>query len=211
MRTICRQRGWLLLRAALTCAVAAHGAERAPDAVGSMLYLNDDDYFSGILRDCPTENTLRWQARGATQPFEFDIDAIRAAYFAPPQKLPMLQGEYRIELSDGDVLYGSLAAVTKDYFEIDSAQFGHLKIARAEIQRLALVSSEAFAYRGPNSLAEWTSDNIGKWRDEAGRLVTNKRGASIRKTLNIPAQARIEFELAWDKSPQFSLTFSASD
>src|SRR5437762_12438047 len=31
------------------------------DNIGSMLYLNDDDYFSGELRDCPTANTLRWQ------------------------------------------------------------------------------------------------------------------------------------------------------
>ena len=73
------------------------------------------------------------------------------------------------------------------------------------------MSSAAFAYRGPNSLAEWTSDDIGKWREEAGRLVTNKRGASIKKSIKIPEQARIEFEIAWDKSPQFSLAFCASD
>lgn len=211
MRKTCRQLGWLILSAALTCVAIAHGAERAPDAIGSMLYLNDDDYFSGVLRDCPTANTLRWQARGATQPFEFGIDAIRAAYFAPPQNRPAPDGEYCFELTNGDVMYGSLAAITKDDVEINSTQFGPLKIARAEIQRLAPVSSNAFAYRGPNSLVEWTSDDIGKWREEAGRLVTSKRGASIKKSINIPEQARIEFEIAWDKSPQFSLIFAASD
>ena len=201
MRNIRRQLGWLIVSIALACAAAAHGrARRLPDAVGSMLYLNDDDYFSGSLRDCPTPNTVRWQARGATQPFEFSADAIRSAYFAPPSNRPAPEGEYRIELSDGDVLFGSLAAVTKDDFEIDSAQFGHLKIARAEIQRLAPVLSAAFAYRGPNGLAEWTSDDISQWREEAGRLVTNKRGASIKKSITIPEQARIEFEIAWDKS-----------
>src|SRR6476660_9417052 len=199
MRKICRQLGWVILSVALTCAAITHGAERAPDAVGSMLYLNDDDYFSGVLRDCPTANTLRWQARGATQPFEFGIDAIRAAYFAPPQDRPVPDGEYCFELSDGDMLYGSLVAMTKDEIEINSVQFGQLKIARAEIQRLSRVSSAAFVYRGPNSLAEWTSNDIGKWREEAGRLITNKRGASIVKnSIKIPEQARIEFEIAWD-------------
>lgn len=192
--------------------VRLHGAPNgSADPIDSMLYLNDDDYFSGDLRDCPTANTIRWQARGTTQPFEFNADAIRSAYFAPPQKRPAPDGEYCFELSDGDVLYGSLAAITKDNFEINSTQFGHLKIDRAVIHRLAPVASAQFAYRGPNSLAEWTSDHLGQWREEAGRLVTNTRRASIKKSVAIPKQAHFEFEIAWSKAPQFSLAFCASD
>src|SRR3954453_24227658 len=119
MRSICRQLGWLITSAALVCAAVAHAAPPAPDTFGSMLYLNDDDYFNGTLRDSSTANTVRWQARGATQPFEFGADAVRAAYFAPPANRPAPEGEYRIELSEGDVLFGSLAAVTKDALEID--------------------------------------------------------------------------------------------
>src|SRR3954462_5242242 len=107
--------------------VGLHGASNgSPDTTGSMLYLNDDDYFSGDLRDCPPANTIRWQARGTTQPFEFHADAIRSAFFPPPQKRPAPVGEYCFELSDGDILYGSLAAITKDDLEINSTQFGHL-------------------------------------------------------------------------------------
>src|SRR5215213_837059 len=177
----------------------------SPENIGSMLYLNDDDYFSGELRDCPIANTVRWQARGTTQPFEFSTDAIRSAYFAPPQKRPAPDGEFCFELSDGDVLYGSLAAITKDNFEINSSQFGNLKVARALIHRLAPVAAAQFEYRGPNSLAEWNSEDIGQWREEAGRLVTNKRRASIKKSISIPEQAHFEFEISWSKAPQFSL------
>ena len=116
----CRHLCWLIVSTALTCAAAAHSAEPAPAAAGGMLYLNDGDYFSGRLRDCPAANILRWQASGATGPFEFNTDAIRSAYFAPPPKRPAPDGEYCIELSNGDVLYGSLTAITKDDFEIDS-------------------------------------------------------------------------------------------
>src|SRR4051812_9596483 len=183
----------------------------SPEIIGSMLYLNDDDYFSGELRDCPTANTIRWQSRGTTQPFEFSAEAVRSAYFAPPQKRPAPDGEYCFELSDGDVLYGSLAAITKDNFEINSTQFGQLKIARAVMHRFVPVASAEFVYRGPNSLTEWTSDDIGKWREEAGRLVTTKRRASIKKSIAIPEQARFEFEISWSKAPQFSLAFCASE
>src|SRR5262245_54171511 len=118
MQTLRRQCCWVMLSVTLACATIVHSAERAPDAIGSVLYLNDDDYFSGVPRDCPAANTLRWQARGATQPFEFGVDAIRAAYFAPPQHRPVPDGELCFELSDGDVLYGSLVAMTKDETEI---------------------------------------------------------------------------------------------
>src|SRR5256885_4401180 len=69
------------------------------DPAGSMLYLKDGDYFAGRLRDCPTANPLRWQASGATQPFEFAAETVRSAYFAPPSKRPAPEGEYRLELS----------------------------------------------------------------------------------------------------------------
>ena len=189
-------------------------AGRPESAIGpavSMLYLNDGDYFSGSVRDCSTANALRWQALGATQPFEFTADSIRSAYFAPPAKPPSPDGDYSIELSDGDVLYGSLSAITKDALEIDSTRLGHLKIARSEIHRLTPVASASVTYRGPNGLADWTSDNIGQWREEAGRLVTNKHGAIIKKEIAIPEQAHFEFEISWSKSPQFRLSFSAFD
>jgi thiol-disulfide isomerase/thioredoxin len=181
------------------------------DPTLSMLYLGDDDYFAGALRDNPNQNTIRWQAAGAAEPFEFGPEAVRSAYFAPPAVRPLPEGEYCIELTDGDILYGNLAAITTDDYEIDSTQFGHLKIARAEVQRLDPVTSNAFTYRGPNNLIEWTSDDISQWREEAGRLVTDKRGAAIKKSLKIPEQARFEFEIAWDKTPQFCLAFASSD
>jgi thiol-disulfide isomerase/thioredoxin len=211
MQNVPRQLGRLILSLALGCAAIAHGADPSPNPVDAMLYLNDGDYFSGRLRDCQEANVLRWQANGATQSFEFGADAIRSAYFAPPEKRPAPTGEYCFELSDGDVLYGTLTAITKDDFEIDSGPFGHPKIARAEVRRLLAADSETFVYRGPNGLAEWTSDDIFKWRQEAGRLVTDKRGASIKKSIAIPDQAHFEFEIAWTKTPQFTLAFCASD
>jgi thiol-disulfide isomerase/thioredoxin len=177
----------------------------------SMLYLSDEDYFAGKLCDNPHPNTIRWQAYGATEAFEFGPEAVRSAYFAPPAVRPVPKGEYCIELTQGDILCGSLTAITKDAYEIDSSEFGHLKIARAEVQRLTPIASNAFTYRGPNNLVEWTSDDIGQWREEAGRLVANKRGAAIKKSLKIPEQARFEFEIAWDKTPQFCLAFASSD
>src|SRR3954447_6063524 len=88
-----------------------------PASSGPMLYLKDGDYFAGSLQPSTAKNVLRWQTQGAAEPFEFTVDSIRSAYFAPPQKRPAPNGEYYIELSDGDVLFGSIALIDKGQVE----------------------------------------------------------------------------------------------
>jgi thiol-disulfide isomerase/thioredoxin len=176
-----------------------------------VLYLNGGDYFRGRLGDAAKPNVLRWQADGAAQPFEFSPQAVHSAYFVPPQKRPAAEGDYCLELSDGDILFGSLKAITNDQIEVASSQFGNLKIARAEVHSLTPAASAAFVYRGPNGIGEWSSENIDQWQEEAGRLITKARGAMIKKEIPIPQQAHFEFEISWSQSPQFTLGFCLSN
>src|SRR4051812_32297671 len=186
-----------------------------PASSGPMLYLKDGDYFAGSLQASAAKNVLRWQTQGAAEPFDFTVESIRSAYFAPPQKRPTPDGEYYVELSDGDVLFGSVSAVDKDHVELDSAQFGHLKILRNEVHRLTPTAAAATVYRGPNGLAEWTVDAApmakNTWREEAGRLISSQQHSAIKKNIAIPEQAHIEFEISWLSNPRFALAFCASD
>ena len=101
-----------------------------PSPLGSMLYLNDDDYFSGTLRDCTTPNTLRWQARG--RPSRSNLAPTQFAPLTLPRpKTAAPEGEYSLELSEATCCSAPWPR-SQGRFEIDSAQFGHLKIARAE-------------------------------------------------------------------------------
>lgn len=181
------------------------------DPAASVLYLNDGDFFTGTLCDCPTANTIRWLSKGAIRPFEFDGNWVRSASFTVPKNQPAPVGDYCIELTQGDLLYGTLAALDKNYIELESPSLGRLRIARAEISRITAGTSAAFVYRGPNGLADWTSDHIDQWHDEAGRVATEKRGAAIKRSIAIPKQAQIEFEISWTKSPQFAMAFCSSD
>ncbi|HVT28390.1 MAG TPA: TlpA disulfide reductase family protein [Lacipirellulaceae bacterium] len=204
-----------LLRCWMLCVALISGTTLADatanDRTASMLYLVDGDYIAGTLRASDTQNVLHWQADGAVQPFEFKAGAVRSAYFAPPKQRPTPVGAYCIELSDGDVVFGDLAAISNDHVEINSTRFGHLRIARAEVHRLTPAAAALFEYRGPNGLSEWRSQNVSQWREEAGRLITEQHGAEIKKTIAFPEQAHIEFELSWTKSPQFALVFATGD
>ena len=130
MRTFCSLAMWCLVAVVAAGSATAHGAESPASSAASMLYLGDGDYFRGSLAECPTLNTICWQARGTARPFEFDADAIRAAYFDSTGERPAPNGEYCVELSDGDVLFASLTGITPEHVEVESAQFGRVRIAR---------------------------------------------------------------------------------
>ena len=195
--------------------VTLAGADRAESPpAGSMLYLRDGDYFNGAIEDCDTPNVVRWRVPGIAAPLEFPAEPFRAAYFAASNEHPAPAGEYCFELSDGDLLYGSLTAVTPNGLEIEAAPFGRLHVARSAIRRFtSWVGNSTTEYRGPNGLAEWRQSGNDKWREEAGRLIATAVGAEVQKELSIPSQARFEFEISWSSIPEFTLVLAtgASD
>jgi thiol-disulfide isomerase/thioredoxin len=200
--------GVFVLAVLIACCSTAFG-DSAPIPAASMLYLHDGDFLGGRLDDCDVANVVRWQAKGATQPFEFPAGAVRAAYFAPPAAASAPEGDYCFELSDGDLLYGSLVNVTPEQFEIQSPQLGQLHVARDQVCRLTPYSdSSKSEYRGPNGLAEWRPSGE-QWNEEAGRLVSYTPHAEVQKELVIPDRARIEFEIAWNDIPEFAFVLAA--
>lgn len=135
-----------------------------------MLYLRDGDFLAGRLTDCDEANIVRWQMQGATQPFDFPADAFGSAFFPPPPVAAAPDGDYSFELSDGDLLFGSLVSITPEQLEIQSSRLGRLHIARGELRRMTRRSdASADEYRGPNGLGEWQQASENQPRNERGR------------------------------------------
>ena len=188
--------------------VATSNARAASPSV-AVLHLSDGDFLAGYLADCDETGIIRWHMRGATAPFDFPTAAVRAAHFPSPDTVPSPKGDFLFELANGDMLYGSLASVTPERFELESARFGRLHVDRAEIRRIVrLGDASPSEYRGPNGLAEWKQAEANQWREEAGRLITSSARARVQKKLAIPEKARIEFELAGGRDLEFAFVLS---
>ena len=203
---------WLALAIALAAYCPLARSEDSPkDSAASILNTTEGDFYTGALQDCSITNVIRWQAHGLTQAFDFPADTIRAAYFAAAGERPAPEGDYCCELTDGDLLFGSLIGISPEQIEMESSQFGRMRIARGEVRRLtAWGGSSAFVYRGPNGLDEWKPEGKSNWREEAGRILSSERGASIHTVVAIPKQAHFEFEITWTKTPQFTLTICSN-
>ena len=123
---------------------------------------------------------------------------------------PANDSEFVVELTDGDLLFGSLVNVTPEEFVIGTTGFGQLQIGRSEIRRITSAGDAGgLEYRGPNGLADWTVSTPQQWRDEAGRLISNEPHAKVEKAIKLPERARVQFEIAWRDKPEFVMSLSA--
>jgi thiol-disulfide isomerase/thioredoxin len=192
---------------AVLCVTTAFGADEA------VLHLANGGFVPGELKSSEQPSVVRWQSPRFTSAFEFSLAGVSAVQYAVPSKLPKPTGEYCLELAAGDVLFGELLALTDDAAEIEVARLGRLHVKRDQIRRLYRWASGAdLIYLGPNGLTEWKESGDKKlWRDEGGQPVSDQEGANIRGDFHIPAQAIIEFELAWKAKPDFVFALGVND
>ncbi|MFM9964749.1 MAG: TlpA family protein disulfide reductase [Planctomycetaceae bacterium] len=192
----------------------AFGADAVPtDSSTSVLHLTNGGFIPGELKGSEQSTALRWQSSRFSQPFEFSLGGVTAVQYVIPSKLPKPTGEYCLELAAGDVLFGELLALTDDAAEVEVARLGRLHVKRDQIRRLYRWSTGAdLIYLGPSGLTEWKETSATKvWREEGGQPVTDQEGANIRGDFGIPAQAIIEFELAWKNKPDFVFALGIND
>lgn len=182
-------------------------------AADAVLHLTNGGFVPGELKSSEQPGVLRWQSSRFTSPFEFSVAGVSAVQYAIPPKLPKPTGEYCLELAAGDVLFGELLSLTDDVAEVEVARLGRLHVKRDQIRRLYRWASGAdLIYLGPNGLSEWKESGDKKlWREEGGQPLSDQEGANIRGDFHIPAQAIIEFELAWKTKPDFVFALGVND
>jgi len=186
----------------------APGAEADADsAKRPVLYLNDGDVAAGELSDCSDPTVLRWQCSATTKPFDFDLSRVNVVHFPLRGERLKSAGDYCIELTGGDLLFGSLVALSDRELVMDAPLLGRLHVRRDYVRVLQRWNEVAdVVYRGPNGLNGWKqSAKKNDWREEAGQLLTNQAGASVYADFGMPPQASVEFDISWKTTADFAL------
>lgn len=196
-----------------TALAAEPSAPRPAAASRPVLHLANGGFAPGELVPSTVANRLRWQADAFTAPFDFALAAVNAVHFPTPLELPRPSGEYRFELSGGDVVFGELVNLDDKKAEIESPRLGRIHVDRSSINRMYRWRSGGdLIYLGPNGLSGWREVSAKQgWREELGQPWTDQEGAAIRGDFKIPAQATIEFELSWKTKPDFVLALGVGD
>jgi thiol-disulfide isomerase/thioredoxin len=188
---------------------AAIGAQSPP----AVLHLRNGGHVPGQIVSCDQPNAVRWKSDLFAAPFLFPVDLLNTINFPIPPEIARPPGDYCLELSGGDVLFGTLTAMSGDQAEMEVPRVGRLRIQRSRINRMYRWRSSAdVIYLGPNGLTGWQETSARKgWREEQGQPWTDQDGVTIRRDFQLPARSMIEFELSWKNRPDFVLALGVGE
>jgi thiol-disulfide isomerase/thioredoxin len=203
----------LARRAAPLLAVLGVAALAAAEPAGrSVLHLRDGGFVPGSLGGSGEPSLVRWQSPFFARPLDFPLGGVVAVHATVPGELPKPTGEYCFEMTDDDVLYGDLRALSDAGVEFEAAGVGRVRVAREHLRRFYRWQGAERVYTGPSGLAGWkATGGDGAWREEGGQLVTDRSGASVYADLGVPDTALIEAELSWTGKPDFVLALGVDE
>jgi hypothetical protein len=209
--------------AIVACAALCGGVSPAapqPDqpAPRGVLELRGGGFVTGELVPAPEatggRETLLWQSPVFTSPFEFrlvDVTGVRCG--TRPDAAPVPAESVRLRLRDGDVIAGVIEAIDADTITIDAAGGAGrqaLRIRRDEVESISRPAEAGSSFEGPGGLAGWTQRPADTWREEAGRLLSSHRGASVSRDLAAPARARYDIAVSWVDAAEFRLSLTSA-
>jgi len=158
--------------------------------------------------------TLRWSSPAFLSPFEFQLDEIAGVRFAPQVLTPAAEDGLSLRLRGGDAIAGRVTAVDADTVTVVPAGNGPgepVRIERGEIVRISRRDAGAGSFIGPGGLVGWDQSPAASWQEEAGRILTTMRGASVVRDVRAPSRARYDILLSWTRPPEFRLAVAAAE
>ncbi|TWT56057.1 TlpA family protein disulfide reductase [Allorhodopirellula solitaria] len=179
-----------------------------------LLRLAGGDYMPGRLADSQSDpegddssRRLAWQHPDFAAPFEFDLSAVIAASFPPPQPSQPAPGEFAIEMTQGDRLFGDILDVDAESIRVGTKSYGEVSIERAAVRRITRWDDGgSVLFSGPGPVLDWqVRPALNAWHSGGSQLHTDMVGATAFRDLDLPDSVQIEVELTWEGEPNFAL------
>lgn len=157
--------------------------------------------------------TLCWKSPLFADPHEFFLDEISTVTFgAADEAAADPAGDVLVQVRGGDMVVGTIESIDATHVVVaKGAGRPALRIARGEIERIVRRGVAATAFHGPGGLRGWDVAPADAWREEAGRIMAAKVGATAVRDVARPPRARYEFVLSWKRQPEFRLSVAAAD
>lgn len=206
------------LAAAVAEDVAAPAASRGPGDSRAGLLDVAGGRLAGELVPVPeiaggARETFLWKSPRFATPFEFRIGEVSGITFPPQPDRPRPAGPF-VHLRGGDVIAATVESLDADALVAsvagpDGPQ--RLRIAREELVGITRAGDGSGSYAGPSGLLGWDQAPPGSWREEAGRIMTDKAGAAVSRDVSAPARARFDIRLSRRRAAEFRLAVAAAE
>jgi len=173
--------------------------------------LIDGGRLSGSVLTIREGGALELESTLTAEPLALKGDQVKRVKFNTPQPAG-LPGDTRIDLVNGDFLTGSVLGFAQDGgARIRVEGIGDLSLPPNHLRSLTLgVRQAQIIYRGPDDLANWTSEgrrSDSSWTLTGERLSIDGSGR-IGRMLELPDHYVIRFNLSWQGQPNFQFSFA---
>jgi len=179
----------------------------APHPV-AWLQLQDGGVIAGRLHNSSPFGVVSWQGGDFAGPFEFPFASLNRIQF-PPHPSTDEKEKILFQLASGDLISGELKSWSERMIEINSPELGPMHIRTASLKRIFRAGKSSIAnFPQLDGLSHW-SGKKSNWTEEGFALSTSASNAMLGRDLKIPEKAEIEFELSWEKEPNFLFTLAS--
>ena len=173
------------------------------------LYWKAGDILTGELLEADSK-TLTWKSSLFVDPLKIEASSLTAIRFPETKQEQPISEPFRLAISKGDVLFGTLLAASDEEVEFKSSRHGQFKVLRENIETIKRINTPDLVYLGPRGIDGWVnSQDISEapdWHELSnGYLTTSTADRGIFRHLDLPDQCEIELILESTKMPAFIL------
>ncbi len=157
--------------------------------------------------------TFRWVAAPFADPVEFRLDAVNQIRAAQAVARAGELTGFRCRLRGGDIIDGNLEGIDGDAVTIepDGADRA-VRIDRGIVASIRRRSGgDGTGYIGPGGLVGWRQEPADSWRDDAARLISDRRNARVSRDIDEPTRARYDIVVSWREAPEFVIALAAGE
>jgi hypothetical protein len=206
----------LALAALVTGAAADVGSPRGGPRIGRLEVAGGS--LAGQLAAADetaagTRDTLLWRSPRFATPLEFRIGEIAGITFPASERAAEPTGPV-VQLRGGDALPAVLESLDADALVLSTAGAHgpqRLRIARDEVAAIVRSGGGAGSFRGPDGLMGWEQTPAGSWREQAGRILTDRAGAAVTRDVSAPLRARYTIRLSRRRAAEFRVVVAAGE
>lgn len=202
----------------LNMPVVAAEDQAREDANGVLTLINGNS-IQGRIEGSQDGRVIQWQADAFASPFEFRFSSVKSIKFPsrntaqtdPPISIP---APFAVELLNRDLVSGDIRDWNQSRVTVDAFELGEIKLNQAEIRSIYRAGqNQQTVLAKLEGRQNWTSPhwNHSGWQFDEDHLWTQRTGAAVTRTLNVPGSGVIDLVLSWSGRPNFKIELVEND
>lgn len=177
-----------------------------PGDLSELLAFTNGDLLHGVLVAADAKAGITWQRPDVAAPVVYSATKLRGVRLQ--KRVGELGETARIDMTNGDVIYGQVVGLKEGKLEVQTTYGGLLSLRQPMVAAISPASgSGAAIYSGPGKLEDWVRQ--GDWKLLRGQLTGT---GQIGRDLKFPDVAHLSMDIAWKSAyPNFQFSLFTSD